>query len=69
MEVTTLKEFFHEEHTKVLDGMQVPLRARLIRVMGSYFQKTHQGFFKFGYLVLKNSELYMYDDANNKNLK
>ena len=36
----------------------------MIIVKGSFFQKTHQGFFKDGFLVLKNQELYLYNDQN-----
>ena len=47
-----------------MDGLQIPLKTKMIIVKGPYFQKTHQGFFKTGYLILKNQELYLYNDLN-----
>ena len=67
--VQTKGEYVDVEQSKILDGMQLPLKANMIKVKGTYFQKTHQGYFKMSHIILKNSELYFYDDHHNMNLQ
>jgi hypothetical protein len=53
---------------KVLDGLQIPLKAKMVKVKGTYLEKTAQGYYKSSYLILKNSELYFYSDEKLKDL-
>ena len=53
----------------VHDGLRIPLKAKLVKLQGVYLQKTAQSFYKTSYLILKNSELYLYNDDETWNLE
>jgi hypothetical protein len=57
------KEFMMTEYTgKLVDGLSCTLKAPMIRFKGTYLQKTASGHYKAGFIVLKNAELYIYND-------
>jgi hypothetical protein len=60
------KEYLKEEVSRVLDGLYIPLKAKMIKLKGTYLEKTAQGYYKTSYLILKNSELYFYSDEKNR---
>ena len=52
-----------------MDGLQIPLKAKMIKLKGSYLQKTMQGYYKTSFLMLKNSELFLYNDEKSMKLE
>lgn len=41
----------------------------MIKLKGSYLQKTALGYYKTSFMILKNAELYLYDDQYNMELE
>jgi hypothetical protein len=46
----------------VLNGFEIPFKTKFIEMVGTYFLKTPEGFYKNCFIALRNEELYMYND-------
>jgi hypothetical protein len=57
------REFMTNEFTgKIIDGLSCSLKAPIIRMKGTFLKKTASGHYKQGLIILKNAELYIYND-------
>ena len=64
------QEFTQNEYgTKLCDGLGCTLKASITKLKGSYLQKTGQGNYKLGFIILKNAELYIYNHVDQMKLE
>lgn len=56
------KRMFKLESIVVKDGFNIPLRNKIKQTHSSYLVKTATGYYKQGFMVLSNKELYLYHD-------
>lgn len=64
------QEFFQNDFgSKLCDGLGCTLKASIVRMKGTYLQKTGNGNYKLGFLILKNAELYIYNHHDHMKLE